>query len=409
MTRYAVIVDPLSTGEAYPAAFREAGCAPVAVLSSAEPIIAPSTWHPERFEHVHHFDGDLQRLADALRVYEPGYLVAGAESGVELADALVDLVAPGSGNLGELSAARRDKWSMAQALERAGVAHLRQLCSDDAAQIAAWLRETGLDREQIVVKPPRSGGADNIHLVPPGADWRPAFHAILGDHNIMGTTNEAVLVSEYAQGTELLVDSYSVDGRHGLVDVCRYTKRHFGDRIGIYDCVQFLDPRDPDVAAVWPYTRDVLDAVGVLNGCGHTEVMLTARGPRLIETGSRPAGGGHQMICELATGDNQIARTVAHRERGEFKAGYELVQHLRGVFISAPRAGAWRNAEIFDGVEALSSYHAKNFPFATGDEVPATRDITSFLAWVILASPDADAVAADYRAIKAWEAQVEID
>jgi hypothetical protein len=114
----------------------------------------------------------------------------------------------------------------------------------------------------------------------------------------------------------LLVDTYSVGGRHGLVDVCRYTKRQFGDRIGIYDCVEFLPPADPDVALAWSYTQRVLDAVGVRNGCGHVEVMLTPDGPRLIEIGSRPAGGGHQLITEIATGDNHIKRTVAHRERG---------------------------------------------------------------------------------------------
>lgn len=407
MTRYAVIVDPLSTGEAYPDAFRAAGCSPVAVLSSSAPF-APATWHPERFDHVHVFDGDLGALAARLRRYDPGYVVAGSERGVELTDALVELVAPGSGNRGELGPARRDKWAMAQALERAGVAHLRQLCTDDPRRVAGWLRASGLQSAPIVLKPPRSGGGDNVHLVPAGADWRPAFDAILGHANTLNEVNRAVLVSEFADGTELLVDTYSVDGRHGLVDVCRYTKRGFGDRIGIYDCVEFLAPDDPDVLAVWPYTREVLDAVGVRNGCGHTEVMLTPHGPRLIETGSRPAGGGHQLICEIATGDNHIRRTVAHRERGEFRTGYELVTQLRGVFISAPHAGVWRNAEVFAGVDELATFHAKNFPFASGDEVPATRDLMSFLAWVILSGPDRAAVEADYRQIKAWEALVEI-
>jgi hypothetical protein len=217
-----------------------------------------------------------------------------------------------------------------------------------------------------------------------------------------------VLVSEYAEGTELLVDTYSVDGRHGLVDVCRYTKRQFEDRIGIYDCVEFLAPDDPDVQTVWAYTRLVLDAVGVRNGCGHTEVMLTPRGPRLIEIGSRPAGGGHQHICEVATGDNQIKRTVAHRARGEFKPGYELVKHLRAVFVSAPQAGVWHNAEILDGVTSLSSYHAQHRPYRTGERVPATRDIFSLLACVILASTDAGALDADHRQIKAWERQLDI-
>jgi biotin carboxylase len=407
MTRYAVIVDPISTGREYPLAFREAGCRPVAVLSM--PAVAEQpTWHAERFDRVHRFDGDLEGLAAQVRAYEPEYLVPGAESGVELTDALVEIVAPGSGNRRELTAARRDKWAMARALARAGVPHLRQLCTGDREQVAAWLHETGLDSAPLVLKPPRSGGADHVHLVPAGADWRPAFDAILGMENLFIEINETVLVSEFAEGTELLVDTYSVDGRHGLVNVCRYTKRQFEDRIGIYDCVEFLAPDDRAVQAVWPYTRQVLDAVGIRNGPSHTEVMLTPSGPRLIEIGARPAGGEHQLCSELATGDNQIKRTVAHRERGEFKPGYELVRQLRLVVVSAPRAGVWHNAEIFDGVESLSSYYAKHVSYHTGDRVPATRDIVSYLAWFILTSDDPDTVEADHRQIKSWEALLDI-
>jgi biotin carboxylase len=407
MTRYAVIVDPVSTGQDYPQAFRAAGCSPIAVLSAAEPFAA-WTWRPERFDHVHVFGGDIERLASELRPYEPQYLVPGAESGVELTDALIELIAPGSGNRRELGDARRDKGAMAQALARAGVPHLRQMSTHDPAKVGPWLRATGLESAPIVLKPTRSGGGDKVHLVPAGTDWRPAFDAILGAVNVFDEINQAVLVSEYAEGTELLVDTYSVDGRHGLVDVCRYTKRQFDDRIGIYDCVDFLAPDDPDVQAIWPYTRQVLDAVGVRNGCGHTEVMLTPRGPRLIEIGSRPAGGGHQFITEIATGDNHIKRTVAHRERGEFKPGYELVKYLRAVFISAPRAGVWQNAEILDGVGSLSSYHEKHVPYRTGDHVPASRDMLTILAWVVLTSTDRDAVDADYRWIKEREAQLDI-
>lgn len=410
MKRHAVIVDPLSTGQDYPGEFREAGCSPIAVMSSAEPpaVFAPS-WHPENFDQVHVFDGDLDKLAGELSAYHPDYLVPGAESGVELTDALVELVAPGSGNVAALAPARRDKWEMTKALARSEVPHLRQICTDDPDVVASWLRETGLGSERLVLKPPKSGATDNVHMAPAGGDWRPAFASIMGHVNVLGIRNDAVVVSEFAEGTEFMVDSYSVDGRHGLVDVCRYTKRSRGDRIGIYDCVEFLAPDDPDVAAVWPYTRQVLDAVGIRNGCGHTEVMLTADGPRLIEVGARPAGGGHQLISEVATGDNHIRRTVAHRERGEFSPDYELVQHLSGVFISSPRAGIWRNAEIFDGVESLETFFAKNFPHGTGDFVPATEALFSFLAWVVLTSPDKAAIDADYRRIKYLESLIRVD
>jgi hypothetical protein len=408
--KLAVIVDPFSTGQEYPGAFRDAGWSPVAVLTSATvPAALLPSWHPENFDQVHVFGGDVAALAAELRAWAPGCLIPGGESGVLLADALVELVLPGRGNVAGLATSRRDKWEMVQALARSGVPHLRQVCTDDPDVVSRWLGETGVGSRRLVLKPPKSGGTDNVHFVSAGDDWRPAFDSILGHVNRLDLVNDAVLVSEFAEGTEFLVDSYSVDGRHGLVDVCRYTKGTRGDRIGIYDCVEFLSPDDPGVLAVWPYTQRVLDAVGIRNGCGHAEVMLTPDGPRLIEVGARPAGGGHQLISDLATGDNHIKRTVAHWVSGAFKPSYRLIQYLRGVFISSPRAGIWRNAEIFDQVESLPTFYAKNFPYGTGDIVPATEDLFTFLAWVIVTSPHRRAVDADYRRIKEWESLIQVD
>lgn len=410
MERYVIVVDPVSTGQEYPAAFAEAGVETVAVLSVAEPAESlAASWHPENFRHVHIFDGDLAGLVTALLRYRPICLIPGAESGVELADALVELVVPGTGNVPGLTPARRDKWAMAQAVHAAGIPDLRQFCSDDPAEIDRWLADTGLAGSRLVVKPPKSAGTDNVHIVPAGSDWRPFFDQVYGQVNKMGLRNEAVLVEEFAPGTEFLIDSYSADGRHGLVDVCRYTKSQRGDRIGIYDLVEFLSPDDPDVLAVWPYVQRVLDAVGIRNGCGHTEVILTADGPRFIEVGARQAGGGHQMITKLATGSNHITRTVAHRVRGEFLPGYELIQHVCSAVISAPRAGIWRNAEIFSDVESLPTYWKKWFRSGTGGLVPRTDDTFTWLGWVVLASPDRRAVAADYQRIKELERQIEIE
>ena len=152
----------------------------------------------------------------------------------------------------------------------------------------------------------------------------------------------------------------------------------------------------------------MLDAVGIRNGCGHLEIMMTADGPRLIEVGARPAGGGHQFITERATGDNHILRTVRHRAHGEFRPSYELQRHLSAVFISSPATGTWLNAEIFDEVDALPTFWRKHFPFGTGDVVRATEDLLSHLAWVILAGEDAAAVEADVRRITEIERRIEI-
>jgi biotin carboxylase len=407
--RYVIIVDPLSTGQEYAPAFRSAGLQPVAVLTPRQPIgPMAGTWHRENFEDVHVFDGDERWLATLLAQYDPLCVIPGCETGVELADALTELLLPGTGNVPGLSRARRDKWQMAQALARAGVPHLRQFCSADADEIARWIAESGMTGRPLVVKPPKSMATDEVHLVAPGEDFRPYVGRILRRRNVGGMPNTSVLVQEHAVGTEYIVDSYSVDSRHGLVDVCRYTKSRRGDRIGLYNRVEFLAQDAPEVAELWVYVQRVLDAVGIRNGCGHAEIMMTADGPRLIEIGARPAGGGHQFITEAATGDNHIHRTVAHRVRGEFTPGYELRQHLSAVFISSPAAGRWLNAEIFDEVDALPTYWRRHFPFGTGDVVRATEDLFTHLAWVVLTGPDADAVEADVRRLFEIERLIEI-
>ena len=409
-SQYTIIVDPLSTGQEYPAAFKEAGQIPVAVLSGSEPPPAYTTsWHPDDFEHVHYFTGDVSALADELRVYEPEYLVPGAESGVELCDQLTEILVPGTGNVPELAAARRDKWQMAQALSAAGVPRLRQFLTSDPVEAENWLKENDLLGKRLVIKPPKSAAGDEVYVVFEDGDWRERFDRVLGRTNKMGLTNEAVLIQEYAEGTEYLVDSYSVDGVHSLVDVCRYTKVSRGDKIGIYHRIDFLAADDPEVLAVWPYTQQVLDAVGIRIGCGHSEIMLTPDGPRLIEVAARPAGGGHQMVSDLATGDNHIKRTVAHRVRGEVRSSFDLVQHLRGIFISAVREGYFRNREVLAPAEELKSFHWMKILYDEDAVVPETVDLFTCLAWVILIHSDAATLDDDYQKVLAMEAAIIIE
>ncbi len=409
-SRYTIIVDPLSTGQEYAAAFREAGQIPIAVLSTLEPLETfAASWHPEDFEHIHYFTGDVEALADELRQYEPEYLVPGTESGVMLCDQLVEILAPGTGNVLSLSVARRDKWEMAQALSAAGVPRLQQLLTADPAEAERWLKESDLLGRRIVIKPAKSAAGDDVWVVPENGDWREHFDHVLGRTNKMGVVNDAVLIQEYAEGTEYLVDSYTVDGKHSLVDVCRYTKISRGDKIGIYHRIDFLAADDPEVLAIWPYTQQVLDAVGIRVGCGHSEVMMTTDGPRLIEVAGRPAGGGHQMVSELATGDNHIKRTVAHRVRGEVRDSFDLVQHLRGIFVSAYTRGYFRNREVFDGIESLKSFHWMKILHEEDAIVPESVDLFTCLAWVILIHSDAQTLDDDYRRVLEMEAAIVID
>jgi hypothetical protein len=79
------------------------------------------------------------------------------------------------------------------------------------------------------------------------------------------------------------------------------------------------------------------------------------------------------------------------------------------MFLSAPRAGIWRNGELFDDVQRLKTFHAMHLPAATGDFVQETVDLTSYLGWMILVGPSLFDIESDYDHIKALERRIVIE
>jgi biotin carboxylase len=404
------IVDPYSSAHGLAPAFLAADIRPVAIQTAfVLPPTALSTWEPANFDHVLDGTGGLESLVSELRALNPVRILPGAESGIELADALTERLLPGTGNVPALGAARRDKWETARALADAGVPRLEQLCTADAAEAERWLVERGLAGAPLVLKPPRSAGADAVHVVRPGHDWRGVFASLLGDVNKMGVRNDGVLIQEFAEGVEYAVDTYSADGVHTLVLVCRYRKRAVGDRLGVYEAVEFLPADAPEIAKLFGYVRQVLDAVGLTSGSAHVEVMATPRGLRLIEVNSRLAGGRQQELTRLATGDSQIDRHVRHIVDGHPGPDvYTLRRHVTVAYLSAPRPGVWRNAEELSAAEKLATFHSAHLVFGTGDEVPQTLDVFSALGQIVLAGDTADAVAADLAVVRRIEARFQI-
>ncbi|MFD7020272.1 ATP-grasp domain-containing protein [Streptomyces sp. NPDC059928] len=410
MQRHVILVDPYSEAVEYAHAFQKRGVEPVAVLSTPAPLKSYlHGWKPDSFSATHFHDGDFAKLARIVRGYDPIAVIPGNESAVRLVDSLIEELAPGTGNVPELSAARRDKWPMAQAVARAGIPHLRTFAAATEQEAANWLRETGLEGQALVLKPRCSGGTDGVHKVEAGEDWRLPFRQLLGSVNMFDLSNDSILLQEFASGTEFVVDTYSVNGELGLVAVVQYSKSTRGDRIGVYDAEDYLLPGDPLVGVLESYTRQVARAVGIRTGCTHTEIMMTDQGPRLIEIAARLDGGCGQQAARLATGDCQIDRAVRHHLDSVFVPGYEIVRPTRVAWLSAANSGTMRNAEVLDGVRELASFQKLGCRYPNGSRVPMTEDLFSTLGWVLLSAPDQDVVDQDTKRVREIEAKVVID
>jgi biotin carboxylase len=159
----AVIVDPYSSGALYAPAFREAGVPVVALVTApAPPDVYAGSYRPEDFREIIIASDDPAAAPVAierLRALRPRCVLAGCESGVELADAVAPQVVPGVANRPETASARRHKGAMAAAVARAGLPIIEQLCTDDASEVEAWIEQAGLVGRDLVIKPPKSASA----------------------------------------------------------------------------------------------------------------------------------------------------------------------------------------------------------------------------------------------------------
>jgi biotin carboxylase len=403
-TMRVAIVDASSTGRYLPAALRRHGTECVHVQSPSPDVHL--TFNLDGFvDNVRH-DGDVVATASALRRSGVSCVIAGNESGVELTDQLsAELGTPGNGM--SRPTARRNKYDMVLALRDAGLAHAATIVSSDVDEIVAWAETTV--GYSIVMKPVASSGTDNVVPCSSPEQVRAAQEKILTSTDRYGKTNTVVLAQEFLEGDEYFVNTVSRDGRHHTVDIWRYYKRRVPGGNFVYDYDEPLSPDDPDATKLAFYTHQVLDALEIRNGAGHTEVMLTARGPVLVECAARLAGGQVPEIITRCFGTNQVdllALSVARPD--EFDrlptTAYPLLQRPRFVTLINPRDhGVVPSHEAMAAVRALPSYAGALMAHPAGHPLPRTIDVATQPGYIYLISDDPAEILADYQELRQIE------
>ena len=411
LERYAVIVDPYSSGNQFARAFAPTGVRLIAVLSSDEPPeVYAASYKPEDFFRVRvACAAELAPLVDELREYSPICVLTGCESGVELAERLAPLLLPEASNAPGLALARRDKGLMAAAVAEAGVPMMKQICTHDFASVQRWRTDNGLTHRDLVVKPPKSASTDGVCKVGPDESLQRAFTRLLDKPNRLGIINDRVLVQEYLVGTEYVVDTFSHAGVHTLCSVCKYSKLANAHGMAVYDRMEWVSHDDPIIDTLAAYAEQVLDALGIAWGNSHIEIMQTDDGPRLIELGARPHGGGHPALCVIATGDSQVHRAVRYFAQGITPPRrFTLLKHMTVVFFRALAPSIVRNPEKLHALAGLRSYIDASIQVKEHQAVPATQDLFATLAlgFVVLANDDPQQLADDVNAVRQAEADV---
>lgn len=402
--RVAVVVDAYSTGARLAPRFIAEGLDVVHVQSNPN----ESPFYIERLRTqdfvenvVHH--GDLGATAAAVARYDPAFVVVGSEPGVLLSDALSEQLGLPSNGTAQ-SRARRDKSEMAAAVRAAGLRAVRELKTGDVEEAIAWAADRG--DWPVVVKPLDSAGTDGVSLCEDADAIRRAFEEVLGRPNALQGANEQLLVQELLRGTQLFCDSISWDGVHHVSEVWRDTKIRIQGNLA-YDFEELLAYRGPQQDLVVPYVKDVLDALGITYGPAHTEVMLTADGPVLVESGARLHGSIRDDVIDRCTPSHVTVtvdaylrpETVAERA----KRPYELKNASRCVMLISHQGGRVVSDAGMREVEALPSYAGSISMAQPGEEITPTVDLFSCPGIVYLVDPDRDVLKRDYDRLREIE------
>ncbi len=404
-TGAAVVVDAYSTGARLAPRFVAAGLPVVHVQSSPSlPEFYLRAFRAGDFvENVIH-EGDLEATAARLAAHEPAFVVVGAEPGVPLADALSErLGLPSNGSA--QSAARRDKNAMSEALRAADLRTAEALKTADAGAAVTWAAERGGD--PVVVKPLDSAGTDGVSICHDAAAIEAAFAANLGRPNALHGANEQLLVQELLEGTQLFVNSISWDGVHHVSEVWRDNKLRAGANF-IYDYEELLPRHGEQQDQVVPYVEAVLDALGIRFGPAHTEVMLTATGPVLVESGARMHGSVPDEIVDRCTPSHQTLTAEAyldpHSVTRRAQHSYELAAGAYCVMLISRHEGRIVDDAGMREIEALPSFAGTISMLGPGDQLKKTVDLFSCPGIIYLVDPDRDRLKADYDRIRELDA-----
>ncbi|MDC0677420.1 MULTISPECIES: ATP-grasp domain-containing protein [Sorangium] len=155
----------------------------------------------------------------------------------------------------------------------------------------------------LILKPARGSGSEGVSMVRDGQGLRAAWDR----SSAAGVL--PLMAEEFIDGEEISVETQSVDGRHEVVAI---TEKLTTGEPGFVEVGHQMPARfDPSEAErISACVLRFLDRIGHRHGPAHTELRLSSRGPRIIESNTRPGGDFIWELALLTRGVDFVKETV---------------------------------------------------------------------------------------------------
>ncbi|WP_159883272.1 ATP-grasp domain-containing protein [Paenibacillus puerhi] len=277
----------------------------------------------------------------------------------------------------------RQKHLMRQALDRAGLANPRYLLAHSWSEAEEAAAVIGYP---LVLKPVDLASSAFVTLIRNVGELEDAYRALEGfPLNFRDQARDCTcLLEAYMDGEEFSVESVSYHGETTLLGIT--DKSVTGTPYFIENGHMF--PAKLDEAAsreVSEFVRSALQAVGFDHGVAHTEVKLTAEGPRIVEINPRTAGNYIVELIGCVTGIDllQVFVELALGRKPVMTAQDTGIASAAVMFLVPSQGGTLAQIRGIDSLETdehIARYKIEN---RSGTSIAAPIDNACYLGYVI--------------------------
>lgn len=401
-----LIVDPFSSGSVFASRIKSLyGYDVVALITNPNlPQAILATFVEEDYSMVFNYHSHLetvQQIESALGK-QPDFIVCGSEPGVLVFDQLCEhwQLLP---NVFELSHARRDKYFMQHQLKKDDIKYIPHYKSGNLDDILQWCTKNQFD--EYVIKPVSSFGTEGVFFCKDVSEVESAFGKLINTFDYSGSKNAELLIEQKIIGTEYVVDAVSSFGQHFVVNIFRYVKQEING-VPIYR--QMITEPLEEHPVLISYIKSVLTSLGIRNGTSHNEIIMSATGPVLVESGARMHGGlGPRLVEDCNTHsliDLSLMARISPREFTDKTSVSPLLKrYALEFFLNSPDAGYLKEVNIESKCSLLKSYGFTVCKYKPGDYINKTVDLVTSYGRVVLVNSDREQLAADAEKITEME------
>lgn len=253
------------------------------------------------------------------------------------------------------------------------------------AEFSAAVEKVRKAGYKCIVKPADNSGSRGVDLLSSDTDISEAY-----DYTLTYSRGGEIVVEEYMEGPEVSVETLARDGDVHVIQIT--------DKLTT-GAPYFVEMGHSQPSQLdWDTRKQIADvavaankAIGIMNGPSHTEIKVTAEGPKIVELGARLGGDCITThLVPLSTGVDMVACSIriALGEKPVLESSQQkgaAIRYLQSDVGMIENISGLEEAKSIHGVKQVSIVHGK------GEYAGKIKSSTDRIGFVIAQADDVTA------------------